>query len=158
MPIYIQIFPVFKNVRGYIYYMLRILLTKRGLCVPSNWSCWQKSDQDFFLKCIQKWRDHNWQYLGSLTTLLQVPIFASYVFIATRTHFICHICASHISSLKLNVYIYAIMKTMCSSGYHHKAIVVKTGRAHCSHDCTYVTLILLLWDLSTLYVCSFINR
>ena len=97
MPIYIQIFPVFKNVRGYIYYMLRILLTKRGLCVPSNWSCWQKSDQDFFLKCIQKWRDHNWQYLGSLTTLLQVPVFASYVFIATRTHFICHIwCLTYI--------------------------------------------------------------
>ena len=32
----------------------------------------------------------------------------------------------------------------------HKAIVVITGRAHCFHDNIYITLILLLWDLSTL--------
>ena len=62
----------------------------------------------------------------------------------------------------------AIMKTMCPPGYHHngfcgnsctwahdvhhvpkcmschKAIVVITGRAHCFHDCIYITLILLL--------------
>ena len=36
----------------------------------------------------------------------------------------------------------------CMSCY--KAIVVITGRAHCFHDCIYVTPILLLWDLSTL--------
>ena len=51
------------------------------------------------------------------------------------------------------------MKTMRSPGYHHngfvathalghmnchKAIVVITGRAHCFHDCIYITLILLL--------------
>ena len=30
-----------------------------------------------------------------------------------------------------------------------KAIVVITGRAHCFHDYIYITLILLLWDLST---------
>ena len=34
----------------------------------------------------------------------------------------------------------------------HKAIVVITGRAHSFHDNRYITLILLLWDLSTLYV------
>ena len=59
------------------------------------------------------------------------------------------------------------MKTMCPPGYHHngfvathvpkcmschKAIVVITGRAHCFHDYIYITLILLLWDLSTLIV------
>ena len=32
----------------------------------------------------------------------------------------------------------------------HKAIVVITGRAHCFHDCIYIMLNLLLWDLSTL--------
>ena len=70
------------------------------------------------------------------------------------------------------------MKTMCPPGYHHngfvathalghmmypmyhvpkcmschKAIVVITGRAHCFHDYIYITLILLLRDLSTLCV------
>ena len=34
----------------------------------------------------------------------------------------------------------------------HKAIVVISGRAHCFHDYIYVTLILLLWDLSTMCV------
>ena len=34
----------------------------------------------------------------------------------------------------------------------HKAIVAITGRAHCFHDNIYITLILLLWDLSTLCV------
>ena len=34
----------------------------------------------------------------------------------------------------------------------HKAIVVITRRAHCFHDCIYITPILLLWDLSTLCV------
>ena len=34
----------------------------------------------------------------------------------------------------------------------HKAIVVITGRTHCFHDCIYITLILLLRDLSTLCV------
>ena len=29
-------------------------------------------------------------------------------------------------------------------GYHHKVIVVITGRAHCFHDYIYITLILLL--------------
>ena len=32
----------------------------------------------------------------------------------------------------------------------HKTIVVVTGRAHCFHDNIYITLTLLLWDLSTL--------
>ena len=158
MPIYIQIFPVFKNVRGYIYYMLRILLTKRGLCVPSNWSCWQKSDQDFFWNAYK----NEGIIIGNTLALWQLCFKSQYLhpmFSSQRGHILYVISgASHISSLKLNVYIYAIMKTMCSSGYHHKAIVVKTGRAHCCHDCTYVTLILLLWDLSTLCVCSFINR
>ena len=64
------------------------------------------------------------------------------------------------------------MKTMCPRGYHNgsmanyapghmtydcnivhhvpkcmscqKAIVMTTGRAHCCHDCIYITLILLL--------------
>ena len=60
------------------------------------------------------------------------------------------------------------MKTMCPPGYHHngleathtlghmicpsmpkcmschKAIAVITGRAHCFHDCIYITPILLL--------------
>ena len=69
------------------------------------------------------------------------------------------------------------MKTMYPPGYHHngfvathalgfvatlhhvpkcmschKAIVVITGRAHCFHDCIYITLILLLLGLSTLCV------
>ena len=34
----------------------------------------------------------------------------------------------------------------------HKPILVITGRTHCFHDCIYITLILLLWDLSTLCV------
>ena len=34
----------------------------------------------------------------------------------------------------------------------HKAIVVITERTHCFHDCIYITLILFLWDLSTLCV------
>ena len=34
----------------------------------------------------------------------------------------------------------------------HKAIIVITGRAHCFHDNIYITLILLLWDFSTLCV------
>ena len=34
----------------------------------------------------------------------------------------------------------------------HKVIVVITGRAHCFHDCIYITSVLLLWDLSTLCV------
>ena len=29
---------------------------------------------------------------------------------------------------------------------------VITGRAHCFHDNIYITLVLLLWDLSTLYI------
>ena len=36
----------------------------------------------------------------------------------------------------------------CMSG--HKTIVAITGRAHCFHDCIYITSILLLWDLSNL--------
>ena len=38
----------------------------------------------------------------------------------------------------------------CMSCY--KAIVVITGKEHCFHDCIYIMSILLLWDLSTLYV------
>ena len=38
----------------------------------------------------------------------------------------------------------------CMSCY--KAIVVTTGRAHCFHDCIYITPILLLWDLRNLCV------
>ena len=34
----------------------------------------------------------------------------------------------------------------------HRAIVVITGRARGFHDNMYITLILLLWDLSTLYI------
>ena len=58
-------------------------------------------------------------------------------------------------------YIYATMKSMCFPGYHHndfvathalrymmysyhKAILVVTGKAHCFHDCIYITVILLL--------------
>ena len=33
-----------------------------------------------------------------------------------------------------------------------KAIVVITGRVYCFHDNIYITLILLLWDLNTLWV------
>ena len=50
------------------------------------------------------------------------------------------------------------MKTMCPPGYHHNSFVathalghimygdtvVITGRAHCFHDCIYITPILLL--------------
>ena len=72
------------------------------------------------------------------------------------------------------IYIYAIMKAMCSPGYHHigfvathalghmmygimcischKANVVITWRAHCFHDCIYITPILLLRDLSPLCI------
>ena len=77
------------------------------------------------------------------------------------------------------IYIYIYMqswkKTMCPPGYHHngfvlmylgtrctvhkpkcmscyKPIVVTTRRAHCFHDCIYITLILLLWNLNTLCV------
>ena len=67
------------------------------------------------------------------------------------------------------IYMYVIMKTMCPPSYHHngfvathalgpkcmschKAIVVITRRAHCFHGYIYVTLILFLWDLSTLCV------
>ena len=32
---------------------------------------------------------------------------------------------------------------------YHKAIVVIIERAHCFHDCIYITPVLLLWDLST---------
>ena len=62
-----------------------------------------------------------------------------------------------------------IMKTMYSLGYHHngfmttlvqvhecmnchKAIVVITERVHCFYGYTYITLILLLLDLSTICV------
>ena len=31
----------------------------------------------------------------------------------------------------------------------HKAIVIVTGRAHCFHDCIYITPALLLRDLNT---------
>ena len=34
----------------------------------------------------------------------------------------------------------------------HKATVVITGRSHCFHDNIYVILILLLWDLRSLFV------
>ena len=34
----------------------------------------------------------------------------------------------------------------------HKAIVVIAGRAHFFHDNIYIMLVLLLWDLSTLFV------
>ena len=37
-----------------------------------------------------------------------------------------------------------------------KAIVVTTGRAHCFHDCMYITPILLLLDLSTLCIVNVI--
>ena len=56
-------------------------------------------------------------------------------------------------------------RRMCAPGAHHKtvhhvpkcmscykAIVVINGRAHCFHDCIYITPILLLQDLSTLCV------
>ena len=61
---------------------------------------------------------------------------------------------------------------MCPTAYHHNGfvethalghmmygytllvtkVVVITGRVHCFHDCIWITLILLLWDLSTLCV------
>ena len=34
----------------------------------------------------------------------------------------------------------------------HKATVVITWSANCFHDCIYITIILLLWDLCTMYV------
>ena len=34
----------------------------------------------------------------------------------------------------------------------HKAIVGITGRAHCFHDCIYITPIFILWHLSTLCI------
>ena len=43
--------------------------------------------------------------------------------------------------------------TLCAQMHElPQAIVVIPGRAHCFHDCIYITLILLLWDLSTLCV------
>ena len=55
--------------------------------------------------------------------------------------------------------IYVIMKTMCPSNYHHngfaatnalgrKAIVLKTGRAHCLHDCIYIMPIYMYYPTS----------
>ena len=48
------------------------------------------------------------------------------------------------------------MMYACNIVYHvpkcmsyHKSIVVITGRAHCFHDCIYITPVLLLSDLST---------
>ena len=47
----------------------------------------------------------------------------------------------------------------CVTVYHvakcmscHKTTVVITGRTHCFHDYIYITIILLLWDLSNLCV------
>ena len=62
------------------------------------------------------------------------------------------------------------MKTMCPPGYHHsgfaatralghviyKAIVVITERAHCFNDCICTTLILLLCDLSTVCIYTYV--
>ena len=75
---------------------------------------------------------------------------------------------------------YSVIKTMCPPGYNNgfvathalehmmygcnifyhvpkymscdKAIVVITGKAHCFHDCIYITPVLLLLDLSALCV------
>ena len=64
---------------------------------------------------------------------------------------------------KIYFYFY-IDKANCTSCVHHvstvhhlakcmscyKATVMITEKVHCFHDCMYITLILLLWDLSTL--------
>ena len=60
---------------------------------------------------------------------------------------LCLVCWELSSSL-VPATVYHVPKCMSS----HKTIVVKTGRAHCFYDCIYITLILLLWDLSTLGV------
>ena len=59
----------------------------------------------------------------------------------THTHKHTYICYMYIT-------VHHVPKCMSC----HKAIVVITGRAHCFHDYIYVTLILFLWDLSTLCV------
>ena len=58
-----------------------------------------------------------------------------------------------VNLLYVYIYIlYVIMKTMYPPSYHHNGFMVITGRAHCFHDNIYITLIWLLWDLSTLCV------
>ena len=64
----------------------------------------------------------------------------------------------HIYTCVYNVANHALglMMYICNIAQHvpkcmscQKAIVVITGRAHCFHDCIYITSVLLLWDLST---------
>ena len=50
--------------------------------------------------------------------------------------------------LGLMVYGYVPVHHVPQFPSFHKAIVVITGRAHCFHDCIYVTPILLLRNLS----------
>ena len=62
--------------------------------------------------------------------------------------------------LYLSLYVYIYITVIITALHHvtfkwmscHKAIVVITGRVHSIHDCVYITLILLLWDLGTLCV------
>ena len=47
------------------------------------------------------------------------------------------------------------MKTMCPPGYHHNGFVATHALGHMMYIVfmiTYITLILLMWDLSTLCV------
>ena len=68
------------------------------------------------------------------------------------TSYIFYIIYTYYTNIHLYIYtcIYIHHVPKCMSC--HKAIVLITGRAHCFHDYMYITPILLLWDLSTLYV------
>ena len=124
-----------------------------------NWSfCWSTSNSIFY-------------FFIDLAYILILPVckdrFTNAMII--ESHEILFLSLS----LSLYIYIYMLLwkqcnvpswlssQWLCGSSYTwthdvpksvscHKAIVVITGRAHCFHDCIYITTILLLWDLSTL--------
>ena len=65
---------------------------------------------------------------------------------------ICYIYIKYI----WNIYIFISPQWLCAIAPKwmscHKDIVLITGRAHCFHDCIYITPVLLLWDLSVSWI------
>ena len=104
------------------------------------------------------------------TSFIYIYMYIYYSYIIYIMLYILYIYANIYIFLWIYIYFkfYFIIKTMYPPGYHHngfeathlkcischKEVVVITGRAHCFHNCIYITPISLLWDLGTLcYVC-----
>ena len=89
-------------------------------------------------------------YIYDICLSIYLSIHYLYIYICIYIYMYIYI---HIYLYYIHIYIYDVRLhhvSKCMSC--HKAIVVITGRAHCFHDNIYITLILLLWDLSTLCV------